>query len=266
MAWISVVTNAGQALLASYGQGGHTLTLLGATVGSGTVSDANLRLQTAVASEKDNASIISAETITGGVKYKIQVGPTSLDNSYVAHQIGIWAKLDNGSSTLLILAQDSGTGVNVPTAASSPAFAFALYVALNVDNTDDLNVTIDTSAYVTTGTLQAGLDLKVNVADVANDLTTTTAGKVLDARQGKALDDKITAVSCLTISCGTISSLPKTVSNAAITADMVVLEATLGTPSAQTGDWTVTTAAGSLTITGTISGSTTLTLVLAKSR
>ena len=33
-------------------------------------------------------------------------------------------------------------------------------------------------------------DKKVNTSDVVNNLTTTTAGKVLDARQGKALNDK----------------------------------------------------------------------------
>jgi hypothetical protein len=35
------------------------------------------------------------------------------------------------------------------------------------------------------------LDGKVNTSDIANDLTTTTSGKVLDARQGKALKDYI---------------------------------------------------------------------------
>ena len=66
----------------------------------------------------------------------------------------------------------------------------------------------------------------------------------------------------LEVSCGTISSLPTTISNSGITADMVVVESVFGTPSAQTGDWTVTTAAGSLTVAGRISGSTTLTLYL----
>jgi len=33
---------------------------------------------------------------------------------------------------------------------------------------------------------------KVNVSDIVNNLTTTTEGKVLDARQGKAINDKIT--------------------------------------------------------------------------
>ena len=56
------------------------------------------------------------------------------------------------------------------------------------------------------------------------------------------------------------SSLPKTFYHEGITADMEVVEgsAELSNPAAQTGDWTVTSAAGSLTITGSISGSTTL--------
>lgn len=37
--------------------------------------------------------------------------------------------------------------------------------------------------------INTALDTKVNTADIANNLTTTAAGKVLDARQGKALND-----------------------------------------------------------------------------
>ena len=70
----------------------------------------------------------------------------------------------------------------------------------------------------------------------------------------------------LIVSVSSFSSLPKTVSNSNVTSDMVVIKAELGTPSAQTSAWDVTTSTGSLSITGTISGSTTLKLYLAKSR
>ena len=69
----------------------------------------------------------------------------------------------------------------------------------------------------------------------------------------------------LVVNLGTVSSLPKTVSNAKITADHVVIQAELGTPAAQTGNWTVTTSTGSVTLSGAISGSTTVTLVLGNS-
>ena len=40
-------------------------------------------------------------------------------------------------------------------------------------------------------TLQTNLNNKVNTSDIANNLTTTASGKVLDARQGKALKDYV---------------------------------------------------------------------------
>ena len=41
-------------------------------------------------------------------------------------------------------------------------------------------------------TLESSLGNKVNTSDIANNLTTTTSGKVLDATQGKTLNDNIT--------------------------------------------------------------------------
>lgn len=70
----------------------------------------------------------------------------------------------------------------------------------------------------------------------------------------------------LKVTISSLSSLPRTVSWNAITASHEVISYNLGTPTAQTGTWTITTAAGSVTISGNISGSTTLTLYLAKPR
>lgn len=81
------------------------------------------------------------------------------------------------------------------------------------------------------------------------------------ASTGQQIDDAVQK-GIITVNCGTVSSLPKTVSNSVITQNHIVLYSELGTPSAQTGDWTVTTANGSVTISGSISGSTTLKLTL----
>lgn len=70
----------------------------------------------------------------------------------------------------------------------------------------------------------------------------------------------------LVVTVASFSSLPRTITNANIKSDMVVVNSVLGTPSAQTSDWTVTTSNGSATIAGGIDGSTTLTLYLMKSR
>ena len=64
-----------------------------------------------------------------------------------------------------------------------------------------------------------------------------------------------------------VSALPYVFSDAAIETDMVCLKAELSNPAAQTGEWTVNTdTAGQATISGTISGSTNITLYLMKSR
>ena len=158
MVWIAVVTNAGRALLDQFSAGGHTLELDGATVGSGVVAEANLRIQTALTDEEDTASIIDAKAVSGGTKYKVQVGPASASvGAYTAHQIGIWAHIDSGSTALLMLAQDAEIGVSVPLKSISPNFAFGLYLTMAVDNTEGLTVNIDETAYVTVGTMNAAL-------------------------------------------------------------------------------------------------------------
>lgn len=85
--------------------------------------------------------------------------------------------------------------------------------------------------------------------------------------QVDALDtdiDDLAGYQPLRINIATFSALPQTVSFAGITADMVVLESWLSNPSAQRDDWTVTTSAGAVVVSGTISGSTALTLILGK--
>jgi len=74
---------------------------------------------------------------------------------------------------------------------------------------------------------------------------------------GEEIDKRI-----VSINCGTISSLPHTVTNANITAKHVPLMWRFGSPTAQNGDWSVSTSAGSLTISGEINGSTALYLIM----
>ena len=161
MAWIGVVTNAGLALLEAFAAGGHTLTLDGASVGAGTVSEANLRLQTAVSDVRDSASIVSAQSVDGGTKYKFQVGPATTA-AYTAHQVGLFAHLDSAASVLLALYQDSA-GVSVPLKSESPNYAFGLHAVLAIANDASVIVNIDESAYVTGETLAEALSTKPDV-------------------------------------------------------------------------------------------------------
>lgn len=60
----------------------------------------------------------------------------------------------------------------------------------------------------------------------------------------------------------TLTTLPTTLSNANITADMRVIECTFGTPSAIRSDVSWTTSAGNIVLSGTMSGSTTVDIIL----
>ena len=119
----------------------------------------------------------------------------------------------------------------------------------------------------TTTTYSVGYE-GVDGSGAVNSINGKVGNVVLNAddielSDGTTIQDMIDGQS-LVIDISSFSSLPKTVTNAAITADHVVVESTLGTPAAQTGNWTVTTSNGSLTISGSMSGSTTVRLTLVK--
>lgn len=69
----------------------------------------------------------------------------------------------------------------------------------------------------------------------------------------------------LALTIASISSLPYTKNLVGIKENMVCAGAVLSTPSAQVDDWTVTTSNNSVTISGTISGTTSLTMILVPS-
>ena len=77
------------------------------------------------------------------------------------------------------------------------------------------------------------------------------------------LVDSSSKAGVIVVSKSSVSSLSTTISDSNITSKHVVVASTLSNPAAQTGDWTVTTSNGSLSIAGSISGTTDITLVLA---
>ena len=68
----------------------------------------------------------------------------------------------------------------------------------------------------------------------------------------------------VTVTVFDVSSLPCTVNNGGIAANMIVVKSEFSNPAAQQGDWTVDTSAGSFTISGNISGTTNITLYFAR--
>jgi hypothetical protein len=101
-----------------------------------------------------------------------------------------------------------------------------------------------------------------NLKDKLRTDVLTISQQTLTPAQQLQARTNISAAKAVSVDMGTITALPVTKTATGVTDKMVCVSATLGTPSAQTGDWTVTTSANSVTISGTISGSTTVKLVL----
>lgn len=178
MGWIGVETNGGAALLAQWAAGSETLYVLGATVGSGYVAEANMRTATALQHEEAEASIIETVHIENGIKVRVRVGPAEEDG-YTGHEIGIWAKLgQNGTRTLIQLHQDSTIGIEVPSVSVTPEFVFDLICPMVVSNNGSLSVSIDTSVYVSNGQMERHVKEERLMMD---NIPGTTVTPTLDA-------------------------------------------------------------------------------------
>jgi hypothetical protein len=109
-----------------------------------------------------------------------------------------------------------------------------------------------------------------SVGDI-QDLDTTAKASIVEAinevkGETTSLNTAAVKLETLIVSISSVSSLPVTANNSNIESDMVVINSELSDPSAQISDWTVTTASGSLTVSGSISGTTNIKLYLTKSR
>ena len=105
-----------------------------------------------------------------------------------------------------------------------------------------------------------------NATDAINELAAEMGDAEFDTTAQNATDaiNELVTYEALHLSVATFSELPHTVSNAAIKANMRPIALSLGTPGAIISDITVTTADGSLTISGTMAadGSTTAEITL----
>ena len=165
----SAITNAGKALLASW-VAGTTLTITGATGGTGTVPPEAILAQTALVNQKQTFDIIGEMPVSNGRRFQIQI--TAHNTSYTLNQIGIWAKIGSGSPVLLALFQDAA-GITIPAQSEMPDFVYTFYALLEMSNTGTLEVNINTSAVVSREEFDAGIAPKLDKTGDGKDLTVT---------------------------------------------------------------------------------------------
>lgn len=178
--WTGVVTNKGAELLTAWAEG-TTLNIYSAAAGTGTVAEAAMIAQTALAGQKQAASIVSHSKADGATGLKIQLQITAPSTGYTLNQFGIWAKVGSGEGKLLALFQNS-EDIDVPSASDSPDFVYTFYGLIMISNTGSISVTVDASAVVTTATMQAAI--AAAIADIPQPIigtappTTSTVGVV----------------------------------------------------------------------------------------
>ena len=154
----SVVTNAGATLLAAWA-GGGVLTITRASAGDQTAPVAQLVNLTALTHEVEDLGITESRVVDGGVRYRVQF--EAAQTAYTAKQIGVWGKLGSGAETLIAVYQD-GDGIDVPAASDIPDYLFAFFATIQMDNTGELQVTLDTTALVSQAEMAAAIQAGVN--------------------------------------------------------------------------------------------------------
>ena len=175
----AVITNVGKTLLAQWASGG-TLNIDSAAAGTGTVNASLLMAQTGLVSQKQTMSIVKSEKITGGVRLQLQLTNKGVSAQYTINQIGVWGSLDGGATTMMAIFQDDD-GVVVPAEADTPEYVFTVYAVLQMDNTDTLTVTIDSSVAVSQAQFNE-LEQKVE------DLDATDISLSVDGVTGKTVE------------------------------------------------------------------------------
>lgn len=166
--WIGVITNGGNDLLNEW-VSERELRFDSAAAGSGTVAVASMMAQTALAAQKQEASIIGADKVDGGVRLKLRI--SAHETGYTLNQYGVWASLTGGDSILVALFQHE-QGIQVPSKNESPDFVYTFYALIGCSNTGTWTVNIDTSAVV------SGAEMDRAIAEATNGLQPkiTTSG------------------------------------------------------------------------------------------
>lgn len=183
--WNGVITNAGNSLLNEW-VNEKALNFDSAAAGQGAVAVAAMMAQTALVSQKQTASLLGGEQVTGGIRLKIRIAaPTT---AYTLNQFGVWASVTGGNTTMIALFQLED-GIPIPSKTESPDFVYTFYALISSSNAGTWTMTVDTSACVTQGDMTTAITQAVStkqdkimvkgllMGDGAGNLSAAVAGK-----------------------------------------------------------------------------------------
>lgn len=247
MSWKGVITDAGAEALVHYAEYGLFI-FPGVDVGDGICPDANMRSRTAlVHTIVGNGNIVSKSRTGNQLKMQVHITPAVGGAAFTLHEIGIVMQYQPGEFVMLAYFKND-TGIEIPAYSDFPDFAYSLWVTLVLENDEDITVVVDQSVALTASTLPgtavtfSDASSRTNIASgdtlstmlgkikkwftdlkdaafctVANNLATTEAGAVLDARQGAELNDMIEATS--SVLGGAINNIITTIGSFKVVAD-----------------------------------------------
>lgn len=249
MGWKGVITDHGAEILA---QGDITLYEKPWT-GSGYCADANMRSVTSLVNMERAANIVSFERDGGTWKIqllcKAKVSGYSQTGAYTLREIGLFRySQPSVVDTAPIAYFKNEAGIEIPAYSEFPDFAYSLWLTVVFGNDSDITINVDQSVALTASTLPgtavtfSDAASRTNIASgdalntmlgkikkwftdlkdaafctVANNLATTEAGAVLDARQGAELNDMIEATS--SVLGGAINNIITTIGSFKVVAD-----------------------------------------------
>ncbi len=225
-------------------QGGNDVAQFGSSARIGNANDFNLNISSggfsfkegsaervSINAEADSSTVMASMVSSGNAS----TGALVYANDLSGTEHNAYAKLEAGGTGSAYLTTAPVASVRL----IRDSLSATAYLEADYDS--------NKSAYIraSAGSSSQKIDIKGDT-NVAGDLT--VYGEPVMLRK---------------VSKSSVSSLPTTISSSAITEHMECIHSVLSNPSAQTGDWTVSTSNGSLTISGSISGTTNITLYLA---
>ena len=139
------VTNAGVDALKK-AIGGKKVTITAAKSGTGAVAESKLKEQSALSGTVRNVTIANATSQSEGYRVTLRITNTDVKSSYTFKQLGVFAKIDNGSEILFAILQ-SENGETVPD--ESELYTYDVSLIIAISDTSNITVNVDKTSYVT---------------------------------------------------------------------------------------------------------------------
>lgn len=205
MSWENVTITKGGEQLLSKMMNGSKLLFTRVVIGDKTVNNELLSAQTSVFSPISAPALIAGRSETpqeNGTQIKIQIRNDGVSTTTRMLQIGLYAKSEHDEEVLLGILQDD-IGEEIPAYEEFPQFLIELYTTIAISRTNNIQVVVNPSVYITFADLQEFKDEidpslmpedipeKVDDATEKAKLALETANEV--KRQLEALN-----VSCIT--------------------------------------------------------------------